>query len=432
MGHEVHGADLVAVQIDSGGAEGGAVFHGGGDALGQVELISHFVVGVAVAGDGRGGVDLHGLLGAALGQGHGGQRGVGVHQLAVREAAESPIEDFGALPIDVVEVGAQHHEAVGVAVLLGKGDKAAACQGGEAGLHAPDVIAVVGVLGVEHQVGGGNGPLVLVEVGGREGVGQGVGGGHVGLILVAGRGDLGQVFRRGDVAVIVQAVHAGKGGARAAQLLCFGVHLGHKGGEVAVRNVAGDDAGGVVGAGHQQAVEQIDAAHRLADAEVHGAAVGVLDVLELLRETGGDGDLGVHVLAAFEEEQGCHHLGQAGNVPRLPGVLVQDGLAGVQIEEVDRLIFVDGLDGHLVGGKAGERSRDGQREGEGQSGRPAEECGLHERILPKIKSFQQLVPEREKRFFRGLGCGGVQQRFVGKGPIEELGGLAEDVLAVGA
>lgn len=86
----------------------------------------------------------------------------------------------------------------------------------------------------------------------------------------------------------------------------------------------------------------------------------------------------------------------------------------------------------LESGKAGERSRDGQREGEGQSGRPAEECGLHERILPKIKSFQQLVPEREKRFFRGLGCGGVQQRFVGKGPIEELGGLAEDVLAVGA
>ena len=251
MGHEVHGADLVAVQIDGGGAEGGAVFYGGGDALGQVELISHFVVGVAVAGDGRGGVELHGLLGAALGQGHGGQRGVGVHQLAVGKAAEGPIEDFRALPIDVVEVRPQHHEAVGVAILLGKGNKAAACQGGEAGLHAPDVIAVVRVLGVEHQVGGGDGPLVLVEVGGREGVGQGVGGGHVGLVLVAGRGDLGQIFRRGDVAVIVQAMHAGKGGAGAAQLLGFGVHLGHKGGEVAVRNVAGDDAGGVVGAGHQ-------------------------------------------------------------------------------------------------------------------------------------------------------------------------------------
>ena len=50
-----------------------------------------------------------------------------------------------------------------------------------------------------------------------------------------------------------------------------------------------------------------------------------------------------------------------------------------------------------------------------------------------ISNCSQLVPEREKRFFRGLRfLGGVQQRLVGKGPIEELGGLAEDVLAVGA
>ena len=45
------------------------------------------------------------------------------------------------------------------------------------------------------------------------------------------------------------------------------------------------------------------------DGTTDGAAVGILDVLELLGQTGGDGDLRVHVLAAFQKQQGCHHLG---------------------------------------------------------------------------------------------------------------------------
>ena len=239
-----------------------------------------------------------------------------------------------------------------MAVFLRKGDKAAARQRGEAGLHATDVIAVIGVLRVEHEIGGGDGPLVLVQVGGGQGVALGVGHLHVGLVGVAGGGNPGQVFGGRDIAVIIQAVHAGKAGAGAAQLLCFLVHHGDKGGQVAAGDIAGDDAGRVVGAGHQQAVQQVHAAHRLSDAEVHGAAVGVLDVLELLRQAGGNGDLFVQVLAALQKEQGRHHFGQAGNVAGLPGVLVQDGLARVQIEQVDRFGITHGLDGHVVGGKA--------------------------------------------------------------------------------
>ena len=83
MGHEVHGADLVAVQIDGGTADDGVVFHGGGDAFRHLERISDRIVRVAVAADRLGGVERHGFLTAALGQGHRGQHRLGVGQLAV-------------------------------------------------------------------------------------------------------------------------------------------------------------------------------------------------------------------------------------------------------------------------------------------------------------------------------------------------------------
>ncbi len=49
-----------------------------------------------------------------------------------------------------------------------------------------------------------------------------------GLVLRAGGGDLCQILRGGHVAVIKQAVGAGKVRAGAAQLCRFGVHLLHK------------------------------------------------------------------------------------------------------------------------------------------------------------------------------------------------------------
>ncbi len=45
----------------------------------------------------------------------------------------------------------------------------------------------------------------------------------------------------------------------------------------------------------------------------------------------------VHVLAAFQQQQGCHHLGQAGHIPLLVGVLFQNGFVDVGVEQIDRL-----------------------------------------------------------------------------------------------
>ena len=384
MGHKVYRAHLIAVQINGGCAKDSSVLDGGGDVLLKVVGEGHLVVRMAVAADRCGSVKLHFLIGAALLQGGGDQRGLGVHQLPVRKACKGPVQDLGGLPVNVVKVGAQHHQPVGVAVLLSKGHIAPARQGGKPGLHAPDVIPVVGVLRVEHQVGGGDGALVLVQIGGRQGITQGVCHLHIGLVLGAGLGDQGQLVGRGDVAVIIQAVHTGKAGAGAAQLFGTLVHPGHKGGQVAVRNITGDRAGRVVGAGHQQAVQQVDAAHRFTDAQVDGAAVGVLDVLELLGQAGGDGDLRVHVLAAFQKQQGCHHLGQAGNVALLVRVLFQNGLVDVRVEQIDRLALVHSLDGHFVCGQTGQDKGQGQRCGQQQGRRPAEESRvLHKRILQR-------------------------------------------------
>ena len=382
VGDKIHRPHLITVKIDSGRAQHSALLDGGGSALRQGEVERHLVVGVAVAAEVIGGIQLHSLFGTALGQREGGQHRLRVHQGPVGEAGKGPVQKFRALPIDVVQVAAQHHEAIGMAILLGEGDEAPPREGGETGLHAPDIVAVVGVLRVQHEVGGLDGALVLVEVRCGQGIGEGVGGLHIGLVGVAGGGNFGEVFGCGDVAVVVQAVDAGEGGVLTAQLLGAGIHPGHKGRQVAARDIAGDDAGRVVGAGHQQAVQQVDAAHRLADAEVHSRAVGVLDVLELLRQGSGNGDLSIHILAALKEEQGRHHLGQAGDVPLLVGVLAKDGLAGVQIEEVYRLGIADRLDGHLVDGEAGQGGAGHQHQREQQRRGPGQEIRSIHRLCP--------------------------------------------------
>ena len=404
MGDKVDLAHLVAVQPDGGGAHHLAFLHRGADALGQVEGEGHLVFGVAVAGDGLRGVELRLRLSPALGQRHGGKGGGGIHQLPVPEGAEHPVQHLGALAVDVVEVRPQHHQAVGVAVPLGKGDEAPPRQGGEAGLHPPDVVPVVGVVGVQHQVGGAQLPLVFVQVCDRHDVAHRLGGLHVLGLGVAGRRDLGQVPGGGGVAVVVQPVHAGEGGGGAAQLGRPLVHPGHKGGQVAAGGVRRDDAGRVVGAGHHHPVEQVPAADRLADAQPDGGAVGVLDVGELLGEAGGDGDLLLHVQAALQIEQGGHHLGQAGHIAGLVGVLFQDGLAGVEVEEVDRLIGVGGRHRHGVGGQP-LQSRTGQHGRQHSQGQgPAQQTFLHRQGLlraqrPRALGWDTLkIPQnRQKR-----------------------------------
>ena len=224
-----------------------------------------------------------------------------------------------------------------------------------------------------------------MEVGGRQGVGDGLGDLHVLGLGVAGRRDLGQVPGSGHVAVIIQPVHTAKIGVGAAQFSGPLVHPGHKGGQVAPRSVAGHRAGGIVGAGHDHPVQQVDPAHRLPDPQAHGAAVGVLDVGKLLGQAGGHCNGLLQVQAALQIEQGGHHLGQAGDVAGLVGVLLQDGLAGVQIEQIDRFFRIRGCDRHGIGRQPRQGQTDGQRQHTGQRRGPAQHRA--EKMIHNLASF---------------------------------------------
>ena len=65
--------------------------------------------------------------------------------------------------------------------------------------------------------------------------------------------------------------------------------------------------------------------------------------MELLRQVGGHGDGLVKVLAAFQQQQGGHHLGQACHAALLPGVLVQQHLAGDGVDQVNTFLCIGGV-----------------------------------------------------------------------------------------
>ena len=214
--------------------------------------------------------------------------------------------------------------------------------------------------------------LRLAQIGGRQHVAGSARHLCKGLVLRAGGGDLCQILRSGHVAVVKQAVGTGKVRAGAAQLRRPGVHLLHKAHHAAT-HVPRNNAGGVVGADDEHGVQQVDAAHGLADAQPYGGAVGVLDILELLRQVGGHGHFTVQVLAAFHQQQGSHQLGQAGHIFLLVGVLAQDRLAGVRVEQIHRLSLCCSLDGHGVYCKYRQHCTDGDRQRKHQCRQPAAE-----------------------------------------------------------
>ena len=332
---------------------------------------------MAVAAHRCGSIQLHCRFSAALGQVYGGQHGLGVHQRAVGKAGKGPVEQIIALGKKVVRrIAAKDHQPVGVAVLFRKGHDAAACQRGKAALDPPDILPVVGALAVHQAVGAADGVLSLAEVSGRQDIAGGARHLCKGLVCRTGGGDLCQILRGGHVAVVKQAVGTGKVRAGAAQLLGTGVHLLDEI-QHAAAHIVGNDTGGVVGADDEHGVQQVDAAHRLADAQAHGGAVGVLDVPELLGQRGGHGHFTVQILAAFQQQQGRHELGQAGNILLLVSILVQDGLAGVGVEQVHRLGLAGGLDGHGIYRKARQCSSSGQCQREHQR-RHAAEDGVFE------------------------------------------------------
>ena len=164
---------------------------------------------------------------------------------------------------------------------------------------------------------------------------------------------------------------AGKGGSGTAQLCGTGIHLLQERSQTTA-HIPGDDAGSIVGAADQHGIQQIDAAHRLADAQAHGGAVGVLDVLELLGQVCGHGHGAVQVFAAFQQQQRRHHLGQAGHIGRLVCILFQKGLAGVCVEQIHGLGVTGRLDGHGVGRRSGQCRACGKHQRQEQRRRPAQ------------------------------------------------------------
>ena len=208
---------------------------------------------------------------------------MGIHQRPVGKAGKGPVKKVVTRGKQVIQrVAAKDHQPIVVAVLLGKSHDAAACQRGKAALDPLDVLPVVGAFAVHQAVGAADGVLCLAQIGGWQHIAGGARHLCKGLVLRAGGGDFCQILRGGHVAVIKQAVGTGKVCAGAAQLRRLGVHLLHKAHHTAP-HVPRNDAGGVVGADDEHGVQQVDAAHSLADAQPYGGAVGVLDILELLR-----------------------------------------------------------------------------------------------------------------------------------------------------
>ena len=103
----------------------------------------------------------------------------------------------------------------------------------------------------------------------------------------------------------------------------------------------------------------------------NGAAVLTADLLELLRQVGGHGDGLVKVLAAFQQQQGGHHLGQACHAALLPGVLVQQHLAGDGVDQVNTFLCIGGLDRHCVYRPARQSQRRSQCQREHPCRQPA-------------------------------------------------------------
>ena len=108
MGHKVHRAHFIAVQIHGGRADHTAALDGGRNALRQVEGVGDDIVCVAIAADRCGSIQLHCRFGAALGQRHGGDLGLGIHQRTVRKALKGPVEQ-------IIEELKQELDAEGIA-----------------------------------------------------------------------------------------------------------------------------------------------------------------------------------------------------------------------------------------------------------------------------------------------------------------------------
>ena len=207
-----------------------------------------------------------------------------------------------------------------------------------AGLSAAHVGAVVAAALVKHFIGalqdiGAGGDIAVV-------------GAH---IVGGGSHDRGKdIVRRqrtqdevgiaggGDV-VGVQAAGVGEGGSGAADTGGFLVHHRHKIVDAAAAYIVGHDVGGLVGAGQHHGVQQIAQGLGLALTDVRRGGVGRFLPDQVVDIAGGRHADGVQlVLIVLQQQQGGHHLGQAGGLQRGLAVFLVDHDIGIQVDHVGR------------------------------------------------------------------------------------------------
>ena len=236
------------------------------------------------------------------------------------------LADGGVGALEVV-AGPHHNGHQVKAVAAGAHGQAAAGLGRVAGLAGGDgAVQVPIALGVKEKVGVGKRARRV-----SRGRGQVPGGAardaHKVVVLHGGGQDLGHVGCAGVVVVVVQAAGVHKVRVDAAQLGGLLVHHVGKG-LVVAGHVAGQDIGGLVARGQQQAGEKILDGQGLPRHQARGRAVGG-DLIEVgLRDR-----LGLVKVCVVKDHQGAHDLGHRGRVAALGGVLVVDDGVGGAVDD---------------------------------------------------------------------------------------------------
>ena len=207
-----------------------------------------------------------------------------------------------------------------------------------AGLAAAHIAAVVGAAFVQHFV------RVLDHIGPGGSVAV------VGAHIVAGGGhDRGEdvvgcqcpqdqvgIAGSGDV-VGIQTAGVGKGSAGAADAGGFLVHHRHKVINAAAAHIVGHNVGSLVGAGQHHGVQQVAQGLGLTLTDVRRGGVGRLLPDQVVDITGGRHADGVQlVLIVLQQQQGGHHLGQAGGLQRGLAVFLVDHDIGIQVDHIGR------------------------------------------------------------------------------------------------
>ena len=355
-----------------------ALLHRGGYRLAVQHHLPGKGGGVQVRGEGglQDPLGLHAHVVGLLGQGHLHlvPQGGGVQHGLPREIFEAPLQQAAALGklghtpaaggVGLPHAAQDHGNQI-PAVPAGRGGQAEPRLRRGAGLDAGGVLVQVADVTEVGDQGVGLVELPgLVEVGGGDRVAHRAHDGAEGGVLHGLGAHYGDVIGRGVVVLIVVAMGVGEVGAGHAQLRRPLVHQVHKVGHAA-RHRLSQHVACLVGGGGEGAVEYVLQPHDLPLLDVLGGAARAHLVVDLRAH--GDpvvqGELAV--VHGLYRQQGGHHLGDAGGIAALVGILViehvqravggvhQDGRRGLHLHAVqDGAAAFSGLGGAHGGEEA--------------------------------------------------------------------------------